>query len=88
LIPGEQTDHSHVHLNPVNQRIFLSMTHLPEVPNILISGGKVFTIKLDNNATSNHFQGQPIYGVVESIKDADGNELLKAQKQAMEQKPK
>jgi len=56
--------------------------------NILISNGKVFTIKLDNNATSNHFQGQPIYGVVESIKDADGNELLKAQKQAMEQKPK
>ncbi len=56
--------------------------------NILISNGKVFTIKLDNNATSNHFQGQPIYGVVESIKDADGNELLKAQQQAMEQKPK
>jgi hypothetical protein len=56
--------------------------------NILISKGKMFTIHLDNNATGNHFQGQPIYGVVESIKDAKGNELLKAQQQAMQQKPK
>jgi hypothetical protein len=56
--------------------------------NILISKGKVITINLDNKATSNHFQGQPIYGVVESIKDADGNELLKAQQQALQQKPK
>ena len=56
--------------------------------NILISKGKVITINLDNNATSNHFQGEPIYGVVESIKDADGNELLKAQQQALQQKPK
>jgi hypothetical protein len=29
--------------------------------NILISKGKVITINLDNNATGNHFQGQPIY---------------------------
>lgn len=58
--------------------------------NILISKGKVITINLDldNNATGNHFQGQPIYGVVESIKDANGNELLKAQQQALQQKPK
>ncbi len=56
--------------------------------NILISKGKVITINLDNNATSNHFQGQPIYGAVESIKDANGNELLKAQQQALQQKPK
>jgi hypothetical protein len=56
--------------------------------NILISKGKVITINLDNNATSNHFQGQPIYGVVQSIKDADENELLKAQQQAIQQKPK
>ena len=56
--------------------------------NILISKGKVITINLDNNATSNHFQGQPIYGVVESIKDANGSELLKAQQQAMQEKPK
>jgi ABC-type cobalt transport system substrate-binding protein len=56
--------------------------------NILISKGKVITINLDNKATSNHFQGQPIYGVVESIKDRNGNELLKAQQQALQQKPK
>ena len=56
--------------------------------NILISKGKVITINLDNNATSNHFQGQPIYGVVESIKDANGNEFLTAQQQALQQKPK
>jgi hypothetical protein len=55
---------------------------------ILISKGKVITINLDNNATGNHFQGQPIYGVVESIKDANGNELLKAQQKALQQKPK
>jgi hypothetical protein len=59
-----------------------------QTTNILISKGKVITINLDNNATSNHFQGQPIYGVVESIKDANGNELLTAQQQALQQKPK
>src|SRR5919199_128439 len=56
--------------------------------NISISKGKVITINLDNIATGNHFQGQPIYGVVESIKDGNGNELLKAQQQALQQKPK
>jgi hypothetical protein len=56
--------------------------------NILISKGKVITINLDNNATGDHFQGQPIYGAVESIKDANGTELLKAQQQALQQKPK
>ena len=56
--------------------------------NISISKGKVITIDLDNKATGNHFQGQPIYGVVESIKDGNGNELLKAQQQALQQKPK
>ena len=55
--------------------------------NILISEGKVITINLDNNATGGYFQGQPIYGVVESIKDANGNELLKTQQQVMKQKP-
>ena len=56
--------------------------------NISIYKGKVITIQLDNIATGNHFQGQPIYGVVESIKDANGNELLKEQHQALQQKPK
>lgn len=55
--------------------------------NILISKGKLITIHLDNNATANHFQGQPIYGVVKSIKDANSNEFLKAQQKAMMQRP-
>jgi hypothetical protein len=43
----------------------------------LITSGKVIAIILDNEAMANHFQGQPIYGVVQSIKDAHGNEMLK-----------
>ena len=51
--------------------------------NIIISKGKTITIKLDNQATSNHFLGQSINGIVESIKDANGNEMLKAQQKAV-----
>lgn len=53
--------------------------------NILLNKGKTITINLDNKATGNHFQGQPIYGVVESIKDANGNEMLKALQHAVQQ---
>jgi hypothetical protein len=54
--------------------------------NILITKGKVITIILDNEAMANHFYGQPIYGVVRSIKDARGNEMLNTQQlQAMQQ---
>lgn len=49
--------------------------------NILITKGKVIAIILDNAAMANHFQGQSIYGVVESIKDTHGNEMLKGQQQ-------
>lgn len=35
---------------------------------ILISNGRTITIWIDNKATDNHFQGQPIYGIVRSIK--------------------
>ena len=49
--------------------------------NIMISKGKTITIVLDNNATGDHFQGQPIYGVVDSIKDANGKEMLGEQHQ-------
>ena len=56
--------------------------------NILINKGKTITINLDNQATGNHFQGQPIYGVVESLKDATGNEMLKAQQQAVQRTEK
>jgi len=54
--------------------------------NILITKGKVIAIILDNDAMANHFYGQPIYGVVRSIKDSHGNEMLNAQQlQAMQQ---
>jgi hypothetical protein len=56
--------------------------------NILINKGKAITINLDNQATANHFQGQPIYGVVESMKDSTGNEMLKAQQQAVQRTEK
>jgi hypothetical protein len=36
--------------------------------NLIINKGKTLTINLDNQATGNHFQQQPIYGVVESMK--------------------
>jgi hypothetical protein len=53
--------------------------------NILITKGKVIAIILDNEAMANHFYGQPIYGVVRSIKDARGNEMLNTQQlQAMQ----
>jgi hypothetical protein len=50
---------------------------------IQIANGKTITIIPDNQATSNHFQGQPIYGNVLSIKDATGNELLGAQQKVL-----
>jgi hypothetical protein len=49
--------------------------------NVMISKGKTITIVLDNNATGDHFQGQPIYGIVDSIKDASGKEMLSEQHQ-------
>jgi len=56
--------------------------------NIMINKGKTITINLDSQATGNHFQGQPIYGVVESMKDATGNEMLIAQQQAVQRTEK
>lgn len=54
--------------------------------NILITKGKIIAIILDNEAMANHFYGQPIYGVVRSIRDAHGNEMLNTQQlQAMQQ---
>jgi hypothetical protein len=44
---------------------------------INISKGNTITINLDNEDTDNHFIGQPIYGIVKSIKDRDGNEMKK-----------
>ncbi|MGA9151960.1 MAG: hypothetical protein WBZ36_15385 [Candidatus Nitrosopolaris sp.] len=56
--------------------------------NLMINKGKTLTINLDNQATCNHFQGQPIYGVVESMKHSTGNEMLKAQQQAVQRTEK
>jgi len=56
--------------------------------NLMINKGKTLTINLDNQATSNHFQGQPIYGVVESMKNSTGDEMLKAQQQAVQRTEK
>jgi len=44
---------------------------------INVSKGNTITINLDNEDTDNHFIGQPIYGIVKSIKDRDGNEMKK-----------
>jgi hypothetical protein len=52
--------------------------------NIMISKGKAISIILDDNATGDHFQGQPIYGIVESIKDANANEMLSTQHQIIQ----
>lgn len=52
--------------------------------NIMISKGKTISIILDDNATGDHFQGQPIYGIVESIKDANANEMLSEQHQIIQ----
>lgn len=49
--------------------------------NVQIFKGKTISIALDDKATGDHFQGQPIYGTVESIKDANGNEMLGEQNQ-------
>ena len=49
--------------------------------NVLISKGKTISIALDDKATGDHFQGQPIQGSVESIKNANGNEMLGEQNQ-------
>lgn len=52
--------------------------------NIMIFKGKTIEIVLDNTATGDHFQGQPIYGVVESIKDSSGKEMLTEQNQLIQ----
>ena len=56
--------------------------------NLMINNGKTLTINLHNQATSNHFQGQSIFGVVDSMKDSTGNGMLKAQQQAVQRTEK
>jgi hypothetical protein len=42
---------------------------------IIINDLSTITISLDPAATGNHFSGQSIYGVVNAVKDRNGNEL-------------
>jgi hypothetical protein len=43
---------------------------------IIINDLSTITISLDPAATGNHFSGQSIYGVVNALKDRNGNELV------------
>ena len=43
--------------------------------NINIEKGNTIAIKLDNKQTSNHFEDQPIYGVVTSITSGNGTKI-------------
>lgn len=43
---------------------------------IIIERNNVVSISLATEDTDDHFQGQPIYGVVESLTDENGNELV------------
>ena len=43
--------------------------------NITISKGDTIKFILDNEDTGNHFLNQPIYGIVKSINDKEGNKI-------------
>jgi hypothetical protein len=43
---------------------------------IILDHLNVFTISFESSQTDNHFLGQPIYGVVESLKDQTGKDLI------------
>lgn len=43
---------------------------------IMIERSNAIAISLDSNATENHFNGQPIYGTVDSWVDVNGRELI------------
>jgi len=43
---------------------------------IVIAKNNVISISLASAETEGHFMGQPIYGIVESMTDANGNELV------------
>lgn len=43
---------------------------------IIIEKNNVVSISLATEDTDDHFMGQPIYGIVESMTDEDGNELI------------
>jgi hypothetical protein len=43
---------------------------------IIIEKNNVVSISLATEDTEDHFMGQPIYGIVESMTDAEGNEMI------------
>jgi hypothetical protein len=43
---------------------------------IIIDKNNVVSLSLATEDTDNHFMGQPIYGVVKSLKDQNGNEMI------------
>ena len=43
--------------------------------NITVSKGDTIKFMLDNEDTGNHFFNQPIYGIVKSINDKEGNKI-------------
>jgi hypothetical protein len=45
--------------------------------NFDVAKGNTIAIKLNNTQTSNHFEDQPIYGVVTSIMDENGTTKIK-----------
>jgi hypothetical protein len=60
------------------------MMRVKEKTNIIISKGNIISIFLYDLTTEEHFRSQPIYGVVQSIKDINGNETKKViEKQLM-----
>ena len=49
---------------------------------IMIERSNAIMISLDSNATENHFNGQPIYGTVDSWVDVNGKELINDAREA------
>jgi hypothetical protein len=49
---------------------------------VMIERSSAIMISLDSNATDTHFQGQPIYGVVDSWVDVNGRELINDAREA------
>jgi hypothetical protein len=48
-----------------------------DVPiNILMQNARVISIAVDSAKTDDHFAGQPIYGIVQTIKDQSGKDIV------------
>jgi hypothetical protein len=49
---------------------------------IIIEKNNVISLSLATEDTDDHFMGQPIYGIVDSMTDENGNELIDTGTQA------